>query len=155
MALISTRRSQRPGKQSGAQASSAPFCRRPSGTLILGEHVTTDAGTGAVHTAPDHGLDDFYVGLKYGIGTLNLLDEHGVLPQVQGSLPVITSTRLMKRSSAFWSRCRRLSRSRRFTTAMRTAGGLKHRYLPGNTAVVYQHDRKGFAGLRAGGGQRG
>ena len=46
--------------------------------LILGNHVTTEAGTGAVHTAPDHGLDDFYVGLNYGIGTLNLLDENGV-----------------------------------------------------------------------------
>lgn len=46
--------------------------------LILGEHVTTEAGTGAVHTAPDHGLDDFYVGKKYNIGTLNLVDENGV-----------------------------------------------------------------------------
>ena len=55
-----------------------PFVEDRQVPLILGEHVTTDAGTGAVHTAPDHGLDDFYVGLKYGIGTLNLLDEHGV-----------------------------------------------------------------------------
>ena len=46
--------------------------------LILGNHVTTEAGTGAVHTAPDHGLDDFYVGLNYDIGTLNLLDENGI-----------------------------------------------------------------------------
>lgn len=46
--------------------------------LILGEHVTTEAGTGAVHTAPDHGLDDFYVGQHYGLGTLNLVDENGV-----------------------------------------------------------------------------
>jgi isoleucyl-tRNA synthetase len=46
--------------------------------LILGDHVTTEAGTGAVHTAPDHGLDDFYVGKKYDIGTLNLVDENGV-----------------------------------------------------------------------------
>ena len=55
-----------------------PFVEDRQVPLILGEHVTTDAGTGAVHTAPDHGLDDFYVGLRYGIGTLNLLDEHGV-----------------------------------------------------------------------------
>ena len=46
--------------------------------LILGEHVTTEAGTGAVHTAPDHGPDDFYVGQNYGLGTLNLVDENGV-----------------------------------------------------------------------------
>ncbi|MFC3114323.1 isoleucine--tRNA ligase [Cellvibrio fontiphilus] len=45
--------------------------------VILGDHVTTDAGTGFVHTAPDHGADDFNVGLKYGIGTLNYIDDHG------------------------------------------------------------------------------
>ncbi len=46
--------------------------------VILGEHVTTDAGTGCVHTAPDHGADDFAVGAKYGIGTLNYVDDHGI-----------------------------------------------------------------------------
>ena len=46
--------------------------------LILGDHVTTDAGTGCVHTAPDHGVDDFNVGRKYGIGTLNYLDDAGI-----------------------------------------------------------------------------
>ncbi len=45
--------------------------------VILGDHVTTDAGTGFVHTAPDHGAEDFAVGLKYGIGTLNYIDDHG------------------------------------------------------------------------------
>ncbi|HEY7774466.1 MAG TPA: isoleucine--tRNA ligase [Marinagarivorans sp.] len=46
--------------------------------VILGDHVTTDAGTGCVHTAPDHGVDDFNVGRKYAIGTLNIVNEHGV-----------------------------------------------------------------------------
>jgi len=46
--------------------------------VLLGEHVTTEAGTGLVHTAPDHGVDDFNVGQKYGIGTLNLVDANGV-----------------------------------------------------------------------------
>src|SRR5690606_38089654 len=46
--------------------------------VILGDHVTTDAGTGCVHTAPDHGMDDFIVGRKYGIGTLNYVDAHGL-----------------------------------------------------------------------------
>lgn len=45
--------------------------------VILGDHVTTEAGTGCVHTAPDHGMEDFVVGSKYGIGTLNYVDEHG------------------------------------------------------------------------------
>lgn len=45
--------------------------------IILGDHVTTDAGTGAVHTAPDHGMEDFVVGKKYNLGTLNYVDENG------------------------------------------------------------------------------
>lgn len=46
--------------------------------MILGEHVSTDAGTGCVHTAPDHGVDDFNVGKANGLGTLNFIDDHGV-----------------------------------------------------------------------------
>ncbi len=49
--------------------------------VILGDHVTTDAGTGCVHTAPDHGVDDFNVGAKYDIGTLNYVDDNGVYRQ--------------------------------------------------------------------------
>jgi isoleucyl-tRNA synthetase len=39
--------------------------------LILGDHVTLDAGTGAVHTAPGHGLDDYIVGRRYGLAVEN------------------------------------------------------------------------------------
>lgn len=46
--------------------------------IILGDHVTIEAGTGAVHTAPDHGMDDFIVGNKYQLGTLNIVDDNGV-----------------------------------------------------------------------------
>ncbi|WP_282034499.1 isoleucine--tRNA ligase [Metabacillus indicus] len=45
--------------------------------VVLGEHVTTDAGTGCVHTAPGHGEDDFIVGQKYGLGVLCPVDEKG------------------------------------------------------------------------------
>ncbi len=57
-------------------------CRHPyldrDVPMILGEHVTTEAGTGLVHTAPDHGADDFTVARKYGIETLNLVMANGV-----------------------------------------------------------------------------
>ncbi|MEX1197514.1 MAG: isoleucine--tRNA ligase [Pseudohongiellaceae bacterium] len=52
--------------------------------VILGQHVTTEAGTGCVHTAPDHGMDDFLVGKAYGIGTLNLIDDNGVFVEAAG-----------------------------------------------------------------------
>jgi isoleucyl-tRNA synthetase len=45
--------------------------------VMLGEHVTTDAGTGCVHTAPGHGEDDFLVGQKYGLDVLNPVDDKG------------------------------------------------------------------------------
>ena len=46
--------------------------------LILGEHVTTDSGTGLVHTAPGHGLDDYIVGLKYNLPVENPVSGTGV-----------------------------------------------------------------------------
>lgn len=45
--------------------------------FILGDHVTIDAGTGAVHTAPGHGVDDFLVGKKYNLEVANPVDEQG------------------------------------------------------------------------------
>ena len=45
--------------------------------VMLGTHVTTESGTGCVHTAPGHGEDDFYVAKKYGIDALCPVDERG------------------------------------------------------------------------------
>ncbi len=45
-----------------------PFIER-SVPIICGEHVTLEAGTGMVHTAPAHGLDDYFVGQQYGLPT--------------------------------------------------------------------------------------
>ncbi len=47
-----------------------PFYDRHA-PVILGDHVTLDAGTGAVHTAPGHGLDDYNVGRRYGLEVEN------------------------------------------------------------------------------------
>ena len=54
-----------------------PLVNRKS-PIILGEHVTLDAGTGSVHTAPGHGLEDYEVGCKYGIEVFSPLDSKGV-----------------------------------------------------------------------------
>ncbi|MCE5686654.1 isoleucine--tRNA ligase [Staphylococcus pseudintermedius] len=54
-----------------------PFIDRIS-LIINGEHVTTDVGTGCVHTAPGHGEDDFIVGQKYGLEVISPLDDKGV-----------------------------------------------------------------------------
>ncbi len=46
--------------------------------IILGDHVTTEAGTGAVHTAPSHGQEDYAVGLKYKLPVKCPVDGRGV-----------------------------------------------------------------------------
>ncbi|AOA56966.1 isoleucine--tRNA ligase [Acinetobacter larvae] len=46
--------------------------------VILGEHVTADSGTGAVHTAPGHGVDDYKVGLQYQLLVDNPVGGNGV-----------------------------------------------------------------------------
>jgi len=53
-----------------------PFFERDS-LVILGEHVTLEAGTGCVHTAPGHGEDDFYVGREYGLEVISPVDDSG------------------------------------------------------------------------------
>ncbi len=53
-----------------------PLYNRES-LIILGDHVTTDAGTGCVHTAPGHGLEDWEVCQKYNIPTFSPLDGKG------------------------------------------------------------------------------
>ena len=53
-----------------------PFIDRPS-LLMLGDHVTLEAGTGAVHTAPGHGYEDYVIGMKYGLETYCPVDNRG------------------------------------------------------------------------------
>ncbi|NAW70095.1 isoleucine--tRNA ligase [Vibrio sp. V27_P1S3P104] len=51
---------------------------------ILGDHVTTESGTGVVHTAPGHGQEDFAVGQKYGLEVANPVGSNGVyLPDTE------------------------------------------------------------------------
>ncbi|WP_317932989.1 isoleucine--tRNA ligase [Halioxenophilus sp. WMMB6] len=69
-----------------------PFYERQV-PIILGNHVTTDAGTGCVHTAPDHGADDFNVANQYGIETLNYIDDHGVY---RDSVPLFAGDHVYK-----------------------------------------------------------
>jgi|TARA_B100001059_G_scaffold1517_2_gene1264 isoleucyl-tRNA synthetase len=54
-----------------------PFSEVPV-PIILGDHVTTEAGTGCVHTAPAHGLEDFDMGRRYGLEVYNPVGGNGV-----------------------------------------------------------------------------
>ena len=69
------------GRASGAQLEGLllkpPFGADPV-PIVLGEHVTTEAGTGCVHTAPAHGLEDFEMGRRYGLEVYNPVGGNGV-----------------------------------------------------------------------------
>lgn len=67
-------------------------CRHPlydrESLIILGDHVTLEAGTGCVHTAPGHGREDFEVGLQYGLDAFSPIDDRGCftseIPDLEG-----------------------------------------------------------------------
>ena len=61
-----------------------PLYSERESVIILGNHVTDEDGTGCVHTAPGHGLDDFYVGVKYGLPAFCPVDEKGNLTKDAG-----------------------------------------------------------------------
>ena len=62
-----------------------PFQQRQV-PVIVGDHVTADAGTGAVHTAPGHGLDDYVVGSRYGLKVDNPVGDDG---RFYASVPLV------------------------------------------------------------------
>ncbi|WP_235365194.1 isoleucine--tRNA ligase [Proteus terrae] len=61
---------------------------------ILGDHVTLEAGTGAVHTAPGHGPDDFVVGQKYGLEVANPVGPNGCY--LAGTYPTLDGVFVFK-----------------------------------------------------------
>ena len=62
--------------------------------VVLGDHVTLDAGTGAVHTAPGHGPDDYVIGQKYGIETANPVGPDGTY--LPGTWPTLDGVNVFK-----------------------------------------------------------
>ncbi len=61
-----------------------PLYKERESLVILGEHVTDEAGTGAVHTAPGHGVDDFNVCRLYNLPVISPLDNSGHLTEEAG-----------------------------------------------------------------------
>lgn len=61
-----------------------PLFDRESEVLIGGDYITTESGTGLVHTAPGHGQEDYVVGMRYGLSILSPVDEQGTFTQEAG-----------------------------------------------------------------------
>ena len=127
------------GRAQGRGAAKACCCSirstRATSRCILGDHVTTEDGTGAVHTAPGHGQEDFVVGQKYGLiesyaAELNPVDGNGVyLPSTRDRSPASTSGRPTTPSSTLLrERGVLLALATSSPTAIRTAGATRRRW---------------------------
>ena len=90
---------------------------------VLADYVTLEAGTGAVHTAPGHGADDYKTGVKYGLEIFAPLDAGGhfieTVRAVRRAAGVRRQSRRSKRRCASAAGC---GTARTSTTPTRTAG---------------------------------
>ena len=77
-----------------------PFLDRES-LLIVGEHVTLESGTGCVHTAPGHGVDDFNVCQNYDIPTVCPVDGDGKLTEEAGQFAGLTTDEANKKIAIY------------------------------------------------------
>lgn len=78
-----------------------PFLDRDS-LVIVGEHVTLDSGTGCVHTAPGHGVDDYNVCLNYPeIPVICPVDSNGVLTEEAGQFAGLTTNEANKKIAIY------------------------------------------------------
>lgn len=72
------------GKEFEYMTCTHPLYPERESLLMCGEHVTADAGTGCVHTAPGFGADDFFIGQKYNLPVYCNVDEQGRLTEESG-----------------------------------------------------------------------
>ena len=79
-----------PGRELAQLALRHPYLDRLS-PLICGEHVTVDTGTGLVHTAPAHGVDDYLMGQRYRLEMDDLVDDKGVF---RADVPLVAAQRV-------------------------------------------------------------
>ena len=61
-----------------------PIDNRECQVVLGGDYITTDSGTGLVHTAPGHGQEDYVTGLKYGLPVISPVDDDGKFTEEAG-----------------------------------------------------------------------
>ena len=112
----------RAGEQLDGLAVRHPFCDRDS-VLVLADYVDLETGTGAVHTAPGHGADDFDTGVKYDLPILNPVDARRTLHGRSRSVRRHAHLRRQREDRRRSARQRRaVDASRSTSTRIRTAG---------------------------------
>ena len=131
------------GAALGARRSSGIRSTTATRSACSRDYVTLEQGTGAVHTAPGHGADDFATGVRYGLDIYAPIGTDGrFLPDVGivGGLKVFEANPVVEQALAergrlwFRTKCRALVSA---LLALPSAGD-----LPGDAAVVHQHGRR-------------
>jgi isoleucyl-tRNA synthetase len=108
--------------------------------MIVAEHVTLDAGTGLVHTAPAHGLEDYVVGLEYKLPVENPVDDEG---KFYRSVPLVGGENVWNANDLIIDRIR--SKGLLFSLA-KTTHSYPHCWRH-KTPVIFRATRQWFIGM--------
>ena len=108
--------------------------------IVCSKHVTTDAGTGLVHIAPAHGVDDYVVGQKYGLPVDNPVDDDG---KFYDHIPLVGGLSVWKATEVV---VRELKKNR----LLLYSGKLQHSYphcWRHRTPIIFRATRQWFIGM--------
>jgi isoleucyl-tRNA synthetase len=111
--------------------------------VIVGDHVTADAGTGAVHTAPGHGLDDYVVGSRYGLKVDNPVGDDG---RFYAGVPLVGGM-------SIWQANPLILETLEASGALLAHEKLQHSYphcWRHKTPIIFRATRQWFIGMDAG-----
>ena len=111
--------------------------------IIVGDHVTADAGTGAVHTAPGHGLDDYVIGSHYGLKVDNPVGDDG---RFHASVPLVGGV-------SIWQANPLIVETLQANGALLAHEKLVHSYphcWRHKTPIIFRATRQWFIGMEAG-----
>jgi isoleucyl-tRNA synthetase len=111
--------------------------------MILGEHVTLETGTGLVHTAPAHGVEDFAVGARYGLPVDNPVDDDGAFFE---KTPIVGGLNVWKANTVV---IETLTQRKRLVRS----GQLRHSYphcWRHKSPIIFRATRQWFIGMESG-----
>lgn len=108
--------------------------------IVCSKHVTTDAGTGLVHIAPAHGVDDYVVGQKYGLPVDNPVDDDG---KFYDHIPLVGGL-------SVWKTTEVVVRELKKNSLLLYSGKLQHSYphcWRHRTPIIFRATRQWFIGM--------
>lgn len=108
--------------------------------IVCSKHVTTDAGTGLVHIAPAHGVDDYVVGQKYGLPVDNPVDDDG---KFYDHIPLVGGV-------SVWKAAEIVVHELKKNSLLLYSGKLQHSYphcWRHRTPIIFRATRQWFIGM--------